>query len=307
MPDDLDDRDDDLDQYELEPSRGLDDEDDDGSTRPVQRGYDRGYESVYEKRKGGIGFPAILAALAVLVTALLGVLFLIFRQPARPAPTPAPLPPIAQATPAPTPAVPLPKLEDSDPFVRDLASGLSPNPELKRWLSQTGLVRKVTAVVENVSNGETPRPHLEFLAPKQRFKAARKPGRTIVPDPAGFQGYDVVADVVGSVDASVAAAAFRTLAPLFDAAYAELGHPEGGFSKAVDRGIAALTAVPVLRDDVELVPHAVGFRYADPKLEDLTAAQKQFLRMGPRNVRIIQQKLRELQPALSTPAAPATP
>ena len=54
---------------------------------------------------------------------------------------------------------------------------------------------------------------------------------------------------------------------------------------------------------LELVPHAVGFRYADPKLEELTAAQKQFLRMGPRNVRIIQQKLRELQPALSAPAA----
>ena len=302
MPDELDDRDDDLDQYELEPTRGLDD--DDGSTRPVDRGYERDYERGYERPKGGIGFPAILAALAVLITALLGVLFLIFRQPGRPAPTPAPPPPVAQATPAPTPATPLPKLEDSDPFVRTLAETLSPNPELKRWLSQNGLVRKVTAVVENVSNGETPRPHLEFLAPKQRFKAARKPGRTIVPDPAGFQGYDVVADVVGSVDASVAAAAYRTLAPLFDAAYAELGHPEGGFSKAVDRGIAALTAVPVLRDDVELLPHAIGFRYADPKLEELTAAQKQFLRIGPRNVRIIQQKLRELQPALAAPAAP---
>ena len=298
MPDELDDRDDDLDQYELEPTRGLDD--DDGSTRPVERSYERGYD----RPKGGIGFPAILAALAVLVTALLGVLFLIFRQPGRPAPTAAPPPPVAQATPAPTPATPLPKLEDSDPFVRSLAGTLSPNPELKRWLSQNGLVRKLTAVVENVSNGETPRPHLEFLAPRQRFKAARKPGRAIVPDPAGFQGYDVVADVVGSVDASGAAAAYRTLAPLFDAAYAELGHPEGGFSKAVDRGITALTAVPVLRDDVELVPHAVGFRYADPKLEGLTAAQKQFLRMGPRNVRIVQQKLRELQPALQAPAAP---
>ena len=62
--------------------------------------------------------------------------------------------------------------------------------------------------------------------------------------------------------------------------------------------------MPVLRDDVELVPHAIGFRYADPKLEALTAAQKQFLRIGPRNVRIVQEKLRELQPALAAPAAP---
>jgi hypothetical protein len=295
MPEDLDDRDDDLDQYELEPQRGLDD---DGSTVPAERGYGR------DEPKGGIGFPAILAALAVLVVALLGVLFLLFRQPGRPTPTPAAPPPVAQQAPTPTPATTLPKLEDSDPFVRSLAGTLSSNPELARWLAQTGLVRKLTAVVDNVVSGETPRPHLEFLAPKQRFKAARRPGRTIVPDPAGFQGYDVVADVVGSVDASAAASAYRTLAPLFDAAYAELGHPDGGFSKAVDSAIAALTAVPVLRDDVELVPHAIGFRYADPKLEGLSAAQKQFLRMGPRNVRIVQQKLRELQPALSPPAAP---
>jgi len=295
MPEDLDDRDDDLDQYELEPQRGLDD---DGSTVPVQRGYGR------DEPKSGIGFPAILAALGVLVLALLGVLFLLFRQPGRPTPTPAAPPPVAQQAPTPTPATTLPKLEDSDPFVRSLAGALSSNPELTRWLAQTGLVRKLTAVVDNVVSGETPRPHLEFLAPKQRFKAARRPGRSIVPDQAGFQGYDVVADVVGSVDPSAAAAAYRTLAPLFDAAYAELGHPEGGFSKAVDSAIAALTAVPVLRDDVELVPHAIGFRYADPKLEGLTAAQKQFLRMGPRNVRIIQQKLRELQPALAAPAAP---
>ncbi len=264
----------------------------------MERGYGR------DEPKSGIGFPAILAALAVLVLALLGVLFLLFRQPGRPTPTPAAPPPVAQQAPTPTPATTLPKLEDSDPFVRSLAGALSSNPELTRWLAQTGLVRKLTAVVDNVVSGETPRPHLDFLAPKQRFKAARRPGRAIVPDQAGFKGYDVVADVVGSVDPSAAAAAYRTLAPLFDAAYAELGHPEGGFSKAVDSAIAALTAVPVLRDDVELVPHAIGFRYADPKLEGLTAAQKQFLRMGPRNVRIIQQKLRDLQPALAAPAAP---
>jgi hypothetical protein len=60
--------------------------------------------------------------------------------------------------------------------------------------------------------------------------------------------------------------------------------------------------VPVLREDVELVPHAIGFRYADPKLEALTPAQKQFLRIGPRNVRLVQGKLKELAVAL-TPAA----
>ena len=64
--------------------------------------------------------------------------------------------------------------------------------------------------------------------------------------------------------------------------------------------------MPVLRDDVELVPHAIGFRYADPTLEALTPAQKQFLRIGPRNVRLVQGKLRELGTALAA-GAPARP
>ena len=283
--------DDDLDDFQLEKTRGLDEETVREPYRPPRD----------ERPREGIGFPMILTALAVLVIAMLGVLFLVFRKPGKPAATPVPVAaPMAQApTAAPTPAQPLPKLEDSDAFVRGIAATLSSNPELTRWLAQAGLVRRLTAVVDNVANGESPRPHLDFLAPKQRFKAARRPPQRIVPDPAGFAGYDVVADVVASVDARVAAAGYRTLAPLFEAAYAELGHPEGGFPKALDRAITALVSVPVLPDDTALIPHAVGFRYADSTLEELTAAQKQFLRMGPRNVRLVQQKLRELQKALA--------
>ena len=161
-------------------------------------------------------------------------------------------------------------------------------------------------VVVNVAAGETPRPHLEFLAPRQRFRAARRPARLLVPDPAGFTGYDVFGDAVASVDATAAASGYRTLAPLFEAAYVELGHPEGGFSATLDQAIGALLAVPVLREDTEIVPHAIGFRYADPRLEALTAAQKQFLRIGPRNVRLVQGKLKELAAALA-PAPPEKP
>jgi hypothetical protein len=248
---------------------------------------------------GGIGFPMILVGVAVLVIALLGALFVLFRKPAVPAVTPVPL--AARPTPAPTatPAVALPPLDASDAFVRGIAQALSAHPELTRWLAQASLVRTLTAVVDNVASGETPRPHLAFLAPKQRFKAARRPPRQIVPDPAGFAGYEPFADAFASLDAGATAAAYHTLAPLFEAAYVDLGHPGGGFPKALERAIQALAAVPVLREDVALVPHAIGFRYEDPALEALTPAQKQFLRIGPRNVRIVQEKLRELRAALA--------
>jgi hypothetical protein len=263
MPDDLDD-------FELEPTRRRADEDTVQPYRPDP------------PKKGGLLFPVTLAAVAVVVIGLLGIVF--------------------EASPTPSPQAPLPPLDDSDGFVRQVAAGLSAHPELARWLSRSALVRTLTVVVVNVASGETPRPHLEFLAPKQRFRAARRPGRMVTPDPAGFAGYDRFGDAVASIDATVAAATYRSLAPLFEAAYVELGRPEGGFPAALDRAIRALLAVPVLRDDVLLVPHAVGFRYADPMLEGLTPAQKQFLRMGPRNVRLVQGKLRELAAALAGPA-----
>jgi len=288
MPDDLDD-------FDIEPTR-----------RETDVEIVRPYEPE-GKRK--LLFPAMLVALAVVAIGVLAVLYLVFRHPATPKATPRPALPAATAAPLATaaPAVPLPRLDESDGFVRQTAGGLSAHPELTRWLARTGLVRTLTAVVVNVADGETPRPHLEFLAPKQRFRAARRPAQVIVPDPAGFAGYDVFADAIASVDAAAAAAAYKTLAPLFEAAYVELGHPQGGFPAALDKAIKALLAVPVLRADVELVPHAIGFRYADPRLEALTPAQKQFLRTGPRNVRIVQAKLRELAAALAPRAGTPAP
>jgi hypothetical protein len=199
----------------------------------------------------------------------------------------------------PSPLTTLPALETSDAFARTTASALSSHPEFARWLGQASLVPTLTAVVSNVADGETPRPHLGFLAPSQRFRAGRGAGGRIVPDRASFGGYDRFADAVASVDAQAAASAFTAMEPLFDSAYRDLGHPGGGFRKALLRAIDALLAVPILPAEVELVPHAIGFRYVDPRLESLSPAQKQFLRTGPRNVRLVQEKLRELRPALA--------
>jgi hypothetical protein len=287
MPDDLDD-------FDLEPTRRQEDQETIHPYRP-------------EPARKRLLFPLTLAAVAVVAVGLLAVLFLVLRHPSAPTASPAPAAPrrFVQASPPGAPQAALPSLDDSDPFVRQLAAGLSAHPEIARWLSRSAFVRTLTVVVVNVAGGETPRPHLEFLAPKQRFRASRRPGRLLVPDPAGFAGYDLFADAVASVDAPTAVRTYRALAPLFESAYIELGHPEGGFPAALDAAIRALLAVPVLTDDVALVPHAIGFRYADPKMEALTPAQKQFLRIGPRNVRLVQGKLREVAAALAAPATPS--
>jgi len=42
----------------------------------------------------------------------------------------------------------------------------------------------------------------------------------------------------------------------------------------------------------------VAYEYADPRIQSLSSVQRQFLRMGPRNVKLVQAKLREIAPHL---------
>lgn len=251
-------------------------------------------------RSGLPGGPVV--ALALLVVGVAAVAFLLLRRPPALLP-PSPVPPSTLARVAPSPAAPspsLPPLDQSDGFVRELARGLSAHPQLAAWLATPRLVRTLTVVVDNVAIGETPAPHLRFLAPRAGFRA-RESGRRLVADPRGFAGYDALADVVASLDAAGCAAVYRQLAPLFETAYRDLGHPQGGFPAVLERALAALLRAPVPAADVPLVRHATVFEYADPKLEALTPAQRQFLRLGPRNVRLIQSKLREVARALGIP------
>ena len=132
-------------------------------------------------------------------------------------------------------------------------------------------------------------------------------GRSLIPDPASFLGYDVMADAVASLDPAAAAGAYRTVEPLFDVAFEDFGMPDVRFRTILDRAIDNLLAVPALPREVELVPHATSFRYANPGYEQLTPAQKQFLRMGPRNVKAIQGKLGEIQAALRAEATASPP
>ena len=64
--------------------------------------------------------------------------------------------------------------------------------------------------------------------------------------------------------------------------------------------------VPIPRGDVELTPAGVGYAFADERLEQLTPAQKQLLRMGPENVKKVQDKLREIAGHLGIEATTLT-
>jgi hypothetical protein len=198
----------------------------------------------------------------------------------------------ASSTPV-EPAVPLPSVDDSDALMRQKAVFLSPSAA--KLLLSDNLLRRLTAAVDIVANGDSPRESLSFLKPKGKFRAAVKNGRLYI-DPRSYARYDAVADAFDSIDASALVTVMKELAPLIRSAFAELGH--GAFEPRLVAALKELLAVPVLDQDVAVRRKVISFIYADPKLESLSAAQKHLLRMGPRNVEKIQRKLREVQQAL---------
>jgi hypothetical protein len=240
----------------------------------------------------------VLAAAAVIVS-IGAAAYLLWPKPGTAPPTPSP-PPAASAVATPVPSEPpidLPSLEESDPLVRDLARGLSSHAQLGAWLAQRGLVRVLTVSAQNVAEGRSPAPFVRFLTPQTSYGAVTR-GSRLVPDPKSHAGYDDVADGIGSIDAAEAARVYRVLRPLFGAAYAELGYAPGDFDRALERALGVIASTPLPEGEVELRKGRVFLEYADPRLEALPLAQKQVLRMGPRNAAIVKAKAAEVAAAL---------
>lgn len=195
----------------------------------------------------------------------------------------------------------VPPLDEADPLVRKLVAALSSHPLVAAWLATNGLIRNFAVVVENISTGDSPSRHLRVLRPSGPFRVADADGALTI-DRRSYDRYSGIAGAVASIDAAGAARLYATLKPRIEEAYAELGRQEP-FDRALERAIVALLQVPVLAGDVRVEPTgATEYRYGNARLERLTAAQKQFLRMGPRNIGVIQGKLREIALALGIPA-----
>lgn len=187
----------------------------------------------------------------------------------------------------------LPPLDESDPLVRDLVRALSQHPQVVAWLTTDQLIRNFTVAVMNVSGGETPAGHLHTIAPGGRFQTRQQGGTTYI-DPRSYSRFDGHANAVSELDAGGTARLYTTLKPRIDEAYRELAGPNADFDRALERAIVELLKTPVVEGEVAVEPRTVGYAYADPALESLSRAQQQLLRMGPGNVRLVQEKLREI-------------
>lgn len=197
-------------------------------------------------------------------------------------------------------AFPAVALGESDQAVREFAAALSTNPEFAKWLLTKDLIRKLVVAVDNVANGLSPKPHIDFFSPSGQFLVVRTKEGTRV-DEASYSRYDPVVGVVLSVDAAAAVRLYRAVKPLLREAYSELGYPGVDFEDTLVRAMAELLETPVVEGPVVLEEKILSYAMTDETLEALSPAQKQLFRMGPKGVRAVHGKIRELAAALGVP------
>lgn len=188
-------------------------------------------------------------------------------------------------------------LEESDQKLHEMAKSLSIHPLFARWLRTEGLIRKFVAVVNNIANGQSPRPHLDFLELNEKFKTMKENGRYYI-DPASYKRYDVFADVFASLDTDGCVRLYWLFQKPIKEAYAELGYPNQDFHPVLLKAIEELLKVPVVEGKIEVTPRVTTFIYQQEELEKLSDAQKHLLRMGSSNVEIVKTKLQEFYEAL---------
>ena len=199
----------------------------------------------------------------------------------------------------------LPPLDASDTLVRTLVQGLTESPAVMAWLPTTGLIRNFTVVVANLAEGVTPAKHLKVLRPSAPYRVTTRDG-SITTDPRSYDRYTTIADAIASVDPAGAARLYATLKPRIEDAHRDLGSADK-FDLTLERAIVTLLGTPAIDGSERLKPKGIGYGYADERLESLAPAQKQLLRMGPRNVRVIKARLRDIAVALGIPPAHLPP
>ena len=257
---------------------------------------------------GAASRPRRVAAFLLLAAAAAAVSFAVLHWRAKTRPAPVPVAEAGRSE------------AQDDGAVRAAARLVSSDPAVGAWLASDGLARRFTRAVSDVGDGAAPTGTLSFLAPRQPFRVKRDGSRTVI-DPRSYARYDAVADLVSSLDPMACARAFREVEPLFEAAYRDLGHPQGGFRFALARAASQVRAVSVPEGEVEVVPRvhmavanaglpesaALVYELADPRLEALSPAQKLLVRLGPRNARIVQSAALAVARALDLPLEPAAP
>lgn len=250
----------------------------------------------------------LLTALGLLAGVAAGLWMLQHRAPAEAPVAVGPQAPVAPVAPNDSPAEQalaesrLPLLDKSEPLAKQLAAGISSSEAFAEFFAAPDLIRRLVALVGMAADGERAPSLLAGLSVKGEFEVREQGGRQFIAA-SSYERYNPLAQAIAGLDTPKLAQAYVTLRPAFGLAWRAIGRPGRTFEQALDKGLTHLLATPVPPGEVEVVSKGAVYAYADPALEALSDAQKQLVRLGPKNAEAVKSKLTEIARALSLPSA----
>jgi hypothetical protein len=248
-------------------------------------------------------FKWIAAAVAVVGLSIGGIVYFSQREKAAPAdesiaaapdlPVASEEPPVQHPLPAAENQEALPSLDDSDPTVRNALEMLLGKAPMEHLVTEN-LVRHIVVTVDNLPN--------ELVAMRMRpikpapgsFEVGGSEDARVL-SPSNYERYEPLVNMLMAVDVKPLVESYVRHYPLFQEAYANLGHPPQYFNDRLIEVIDHLLETPELQDPIALVQPGVQYEYADPEVEARSAGQKALIRMGAANVKQVKEKLRELR------------
>ena len=194
----------------------------------------------------------------------------------------------------------LPRLDESDQFVRDRISMMSSKEGLKTWLSTDDLLRRSASYLDGLSRGVILGKIFPLSSPESNF-ATHRDGDIIWLNAGNYERYNATIQVLSSIDMKLVAQMFHFSRPLLESAFSELGYQPRQMDGIILTALDRVISTPVIIEPIQLTRDSVIYKFADPGLESLTPLQKQLIRSGPENTQRLQQQAILLKNSLLDP------
>ena len=192
----------------------------------------------------------------------------------------------------------LPSLNDSDDFVFEGLRALQNGAALIRVLADEQLIRSIVVFVDNINRGEFPQTSLPYKRIEPAMSVRNIDANLYVMEAAAHERFNQLIDTFVAVDTDQAMILYRTLRPLFQQAYAEIGSRNVDFDDTLRSAINAVLRSPNVEGPYQLVKPSVMFLYADASIENMEEMHKQLIRIGAENTEKLKAKLRQFSEKL---------
>ncbi len=189
--------------------------------------------------------------------------------------------------------IPLPSLNDSDDFVLENLRAIQNGAALIGFLADQQIVRRFVVFVENISREEFPQTDLPYRPMQQEMPVRNLDENLYVMDDSAHDRFNAAVDAFVAIDTEHALALYRVLSPLFQQAYAEIGFRNVNFDDTLRQAVNNVLQAQDVEGPFQLVKPSVMYLYADSSIENLSAVNKQLIRLGPENTAKLKDKLRE--------------